>query len=43
MPVNHLGDMRALFDSNTLGTMNTSMTIKATAAWLMAIYIEVDD
>ena len=43
VPVNHLGDMRALFDSIPLGTMNTSMTINATAAWLMALYIAVAD
>src|SRR5450432_604491 len=41
VPVNHLGDMRALFDAIPLGTMNTSMTINATAAWLMALYIAV--
>src|SRR5579864_1733139 len=35
----HLGDMRALFDQIPLGTMNTSMTINATAAWLLALYI----
>src|SRR6201997_3393194 len=39
----HLGDMRALFDRIPLGTMNTSMTINATAAWLMALYIAVAD
>jgi (2R)-ethylmalonyl-CoA mutase len=43
VPVNHLGDMRALFDQIPLGTMNTSMTINATAAWLMALYIAVAD
>jgi (2R)-ethylmalonyl-CoA mutase len=43
VPVGHLGDMRALFDSIPLGTMNTSMTINATAAWLMALYIAVAD
>jgi (2R)-ethylmalonyl-CoA mutase len=43
VPVCHLGDMRALFDSIPLGTMNTSMTINATAAWLMALYIAVAD
>jgi (2R)-ethylmalonyl-CoA mutase len=35
--------MRALFDGIPLGTMNTSMTINATAAWLMALYIAVAD
>ena len=39
----HLGDMRALFDGIPLGTMNTSMTINATAAWLLALYIAVAD
>jgi ethylmalonyl-CoA mutase len=39
----HLGDMRALFDHIPLGTMNTSMTINATAAWLLALYIAVAD
>src|SRR5579862_8775641 len=43
VPVNHLGDMRALFDSIPLASMNTSMTINATAAWLMALYIAVAD
>jgi (2R)-ethylmalonyl-CoA mutase len=43
VPVNHLGDMRALFDGIPLDTMNTSMTINATAAWLMALYIAVAD
>jgi (2R)-ethylmalonyl-CoA mutase len=43
VPVNHLGDMRALFDQIPLGTMNTSMTINATAAWLMALYIAMAD
>jgi ethylmalonyl-CoA mutase len=39
----HLGDMRALFDQIPLGAMNTSMTINATAAWLLALYIAVAD
>jgi len=39
----HLGDMRALFDGIPLGAMNTSMTINATAAWLLALYIAVAD
>jgi ethylmalonyl-CoA mutase len=42
-PICHLGDMRALFTGIPLGTMNTSMTINATAAWLMALYIAVAD
>ena len=43
VPICHLGDMRALFDDIPLDTMNTSMTINATAAWLMALYIAVAD
>ncbi|CAN5328785.1 protein meaA [soil metagenome] len=38
VPVTHLGDMRALFDSIPLSEMNTSMTINATAMWLLALY-----
>ena len=43
VPVCHLGDMRALFTGIPLASMNTSMTINATAAWLMALYIAVAD
>ena len=39
----HLGDMRALFEDIPLGAMNTSMTINATAAWLLALYIALAD
>ena len=39
VPVGHLGDMRALFDGIPLDEMNTSMTINATAAWLLALYV----
>jgi (2R)-ethylmalonyl-CoA mutase len=39
VPVGHLGDMRALFADIPLGRMNTSMTINATAPWLLALYI----
>jgi (2R)-ethylmalonyl-CoA mutase len=39
VPVAHLGDMRALMDGIPLGEMNTSMTINATAAWLLALYV----
>ncbi|MFI4988169.1 MAG: methylmalonyl-CoA mutase family protein [Alphaproteobacteria bacterium] len=39
VPVSHLGDMTALFDGIPLGRMNTSMTINATAPWLLALYI----
>ena len=41
VPICHLGDMRALFDGIPLETMNTSMTINATAPWLLALYIAV--
>jgi (2R)-ethylmalonyl-CoA mutase len=37
--VAHVGDMRVLLDGIPLGEMNTSMTINATAAWLLALYI----
>jgi (2R)-ethylmalonyl-CoA mutase len=39
VPIAHRGDMRALMDGIPLDTMNTSMTINATAAWLLALYI----
>jgi len=39
VPISHLGDMRALFDQIPLEQMNTSMTINATAAWLLALYV----
>jgi (2R)-ethylmalonyl-CoA mutase len=38
VPISHLGDMRALFAEIPLGQMNTSMTINATAMWLLALY-----
>ena len=38
VPVGHLGDMRALFDDIPLEQTNTSMTINATAMWLLALY-----
>jgi (2R)-ethylmalonyl-CoA mutase len=38
VPVSHVGDMRQLFDGIPLGEMNTSMTINATAMWLLALY-----
>jgi ethylmalonyl-CoA mutase len=41
VPVAHLGDMRTLFDGIPLESMNTSMTINATAAWLLALYVAV--
>jgi ethylmalonyl-CoA mutase len=43
VPICHLGDLRALFDAIPLGEMNTSMTINATAAWLLALYIALAD
>jgi (2R)-ethylmalonyl-CoA mutase len=39
VPISHLGDMRALFEEIPLERMNTSMTINATAPWLLALYI----
>jgi (2R)-ethylmalonyl-CoA mutase len=39
VPVPHLGEMHVLFDSIPLGEMNTSMTINATAMWLLAMYV----
>ena len=39
VPVVHLGDMRTLLDGIPPGEMNTSMTINATAAWLLALYV----
>ncbi len=39
VPVAHLGHMRTLLDGIPPGTMNTSMTINATAAWLLALYV----
>jgi (2R)-ethylmalonyl-CoA mutase len=41
VPVCHLGDMRTLFNDIPLEQMNTSMTINATAPWLLALYISV--
>jgi len=41
VPVSHLGDMRTLFENIPLEQMNTSMTINATAPWLLALYIAV--
>jgi (2R)-ethylmalonyl-CoA mutase len=41
VPIAHKGDMHALMDGIPLDVMNTSMTINATAAWLLALYIVV--
>ncbi|HVX99234.1 MAG TPA: methylmalonyl-CoA mutase family protein [Pseudorhodoplanes sp.] len=43
VPVAHLGDMRALLDGIPLAEMNTSMTINATAPWLLSLYIALAD
>ncbi len=43
VPISHLGDMRTLFDGIPLAEMNTSMTINATAAWLLALYVALAD
>src|SRR5207253_7134549 len=43
VPICHLGDMRTLCDEIPLERMNTSMTINATAMWLLALYIAVAD
>jgi len=41
VPIGHLGDMEALFEGIPLDQMNTSMTINATAPWLLALYVAV--
>jgi (2R)-ethylmalonyl-CoA mutase len=41
VPVSHIGDMRALFDGIPMAEANTSMTINATAMWLLALYASV--
>ncbi|HEX9236381.1 MAG TPA: methylmalonyl-CoA mutase family protein, partial [Actinomycetota bacterium] len=43
VPICHLGDMRTVFDGIPVQDMNTSMTINATAAWLLALYVSVAD
>jgi (2R)-ethylmalonyl-CoA mutase len=43
VPISHLGDMQTLFDGIPIAAMNTSMTINATAPWLMALYIAAAD
>lgn len=43
VPVPHLGEMRTLFRDIPLGEMNTSMTINATAMWLIAMYVALAD
>ncbi|MDZ7781596.1 MAG: protein meaA [Halioglobus sp.] len=41
VPIDHIGDMEVLFDAIPLDQMNTSMTINATAPWLLALYVAV--
>ena len=41
VPIGHIDDMETLFNEIPLGRMNTSMTINATAAWLLSLYIAV--
>jgi (2R)-ethylmalonyl-CoA mutase len=41
VPISHLGDMRVVFDQIPIAEMNTSMTINATAMWLLALYVSV--
>jgi (2R)-ethylmalonyl-CoA mutase len=43
VPISHLGDMKVLFEDIPLDHMNTSMTINATAAWLLALYVAAAD
>ena len=43
VPICHLGDMGTVFEGIPLDRMNTSMTINATAAWLLALYVAVAD
>ncbi len=43
VPIGHLGDMRTLFEGIPLDQMNTSMTINATAMWLLALYVAVGE
>src|SRR5246127_2881138 len=39
VPISHIGDMRQLFDGIPLAEANTSMTINATAMWLLGLYV----
>ena len=43
VPICHIADMRAVFDGIPMAEMNTSMTINATAMWLLAMYVAVAD
>jgi (2R)-ethylmalonyl-CoA mutase len=43
VPISHLGDMKSVFEGIPLAEMNTSMTINATAVWLLALYVATAD
>ena len=43
VPISHLGDMRSLLAGIPLAEMNTSMTINATAPWLLSLYVALAD
>src|SRR5881392_2241955 len=43
VPISHIGDVRTLFDGVDMEQMNTSMTINATAMYLLALYLSVAD
>jgi ethylmalonyl-CoA mutase len=43
VPIGHIGDMKTLFEDIPLDQMNTSMTINATAAWLLSLYVATAD
>ena len=43
VPIGHIGDMWTVFDGIPVSEMNTSMTINATAMWLLALYVAVAD
>jgi len=43
VPIGNIGDMRGVFDGIPVADMNTSMTINATAMWLLALYVSVAD
>jgi (2R)-ethylmalonyl-CoA mutase len=43
VPISHIGDMEVVFDQIPVAEMNTSMTINATAVWLLALYVAVAD
>src|ERR671911_441464 len=43
VPIGHLGDMKTVFNQIPIAEMNTSMTINATAVWLLALYVAAAD